>query len=59
MPLLAGLGGICGGRTSTPALGALISVAETDHVAVAYAAAYPSALICIVLACQALALIMA
>ena len=39
------LGSICGGMTSTPALGTLIRVAETDDVASAYAATYPIALV--------------
>ena len=42
------LGSITGGMTSTPALGALISVAGTDDVASAYAATYPVALVLIV-----------
>jgi len=46
------LGSICGGMTSTPALGTLIRVAKTDDVAAAYAATYPFALILIVLCCQ-------
>ena len=46
------LGSICGGMTSTPALGALISVAKTESVAVSYAATYPIALICVILASQ-------
>ena len=50
MPLLNNLGSITGGMTSTPALGTLISVAGTEDVASAYAATYPIALICIVLA---------
>ena len=37
LPLLANLGSITGGMTSTPALGTLISTAETDDVAGAYA----------------------
>jgi putative transport protein len=52
------LGSICGGMTSTPALGALIEVAGTDAVAAAYAATYPIALICVVLTCQFIALLM-
>lgn len=52
MPLLAGLGSITGGMTSTPALGTLISTAKTDDVASAYASTYPIALILIVLAGQ-------
>ena len=46
------LGSICGGMTSTPALGTLIRVTETDDVAAAYAATYPMALIFVVLCCQ-------
>ena len=46
------LGSICGGMTSTPALGTLIRVAQTDDVAAAYAATYPMALILVVLSCQ-------
>lgn len=52
MPFTA-LGAICGGMTSTPALGSLISVAGTDMIATAYAATYPIALVGIVLAAQA------
>ncbi len=50
--ILNSLGSICGGMTSTPALGTLISVTKTDNVAAAYAATYPIALILIVLASQ-------
>ena len=46
------LGSICGGMPSTPALGTLIRVAETDDVASAYAATYPIALVSVVLASQ-------
>ena len=46
------LGSICGGMTSTPALGTLIRVTKTDDVAAAYAATYPMALILVVLCCQ-------
>lgn len=52
LPLLNSLGSITGGMTSTPALGTLISTAETDDVASAYASTYPIALILIVLASQ-------
>ena len=52
MPLLNNLGSITGGMTSTPALGSLISTAETDDVAGAYASTYPIALVLIVLACN-------
>ena len=51
------LGSITGGMTSTPALGALISTAGTDDVASAYAATYPVALVCVVLASKLLLLI--
>ena len=46
------LGSICGGMTSTPALGTLIRVTETDDVASAYAATYPIALVMVVLVSQ-------
>ena len=52
LDVLNALGSICGGMTSTPALGSLIRVAGTDDVASAYAATYPFALVCVVLACQ-------
>ncbi|MBQ9485629.1 MAG: permease [Clostridia bacterium] len=47
--LLNNLGSITGGMTSTPALGTLIKVADTDDVAGAYAATYPVALVLVVL----------
>ncbi len=50
--ILSALGSICGGMTSTPALGTLMQVARTEAVAVAYAATYPLALIMVVLCCQ-------
>jgi putative transport protein len=49
------LGSICGGMTSTPALGALITAAGSEEVAASYAATYPFALVLVVLASQALA----
>lgn len=52
LSVLNALGSICGGMTSTPALGTLIRVAGTDDVASAYAATYPVALVMVVLACQ-------
>lgn len=52
MQLLNNLGSITGGMTSTPALGTLISVAQTDDVASAYAATYPIALVSVVLCAQ-------
>ncbi len=46
------LGSLCGGMTSTPALGILIAVAKTDAVAVSYAATYPIALVVVVIFSQ-------
>ncbi len=57
LDILNTLGSICGGMTSTPALGCLIRVAGTDDVASAYAATYPFALVCVVLACQFIGMI--
>lgn len=54
---LSTLGAVCGGMTSTPALGALISSVKTEDVAASYAATYPFALICMVLFSQILAII--
>lgn len=51
------LGSICGGMTSTPALGTLIEVAKSDSIAAAYAATYPVALVMVVLSSQCIALI--
>lgn len=50
--LFNNLGSICGGMTSTPALGTLISVTGTSEIATAYAATYPMALVLVVLAAQ-------
>ena len=52
LPLLSNLGAITGGMTSTPALGTLISTADTEDVASSYASTYPIALILIVLSCN-------
>lgn len=52
LSLLNNLGAITGGMTSTPALGALIKVGETDDVASSYAATYPVALVSVVLVSQ-------
>lgn len=43
--LLPALGGICGGMTSTPALGAITAKTDSQAPVVSYAAAYPVALI--------------
>ena len=56
--LLNNLGSLTGGMTSTPALGALISVAKTDQVGAAYAATYPIALISVVLSSQFMVILM-
>ncbi len=50
--VLSALGSICGGMTSTPALGTLMTVTKTEAVATAYAATYPLALIMVVLCCE-------
>jgi len=57
LDMLNTLGSICGGMTSTPALGTLISVTKTDAVTTSYAATYPVALIFVVLFCQFIALL--
>lgn len=54
---LTTLGSVCGGMTSTPALGALISLCESEDVTTSYAATYPFALICVVISSQVMALI--
>lgn len=55
--VLNALGSICGGMTSTPALGTLIAVTKTEALAISYAATYPLALIMVVLSCQFLPII--
>ena len=45
MNILQALGGICGGMTSTPALGALTARTPSQQPVVSYASAYPVALI--------------
>ena len=50
--VLRALGSICGGMTSTPALGTLMQVTQTEAVATAYAITYPLALVFVVLCCQ-------
>ena len=56
--LLNNLGSLTGGMTSTPALGTLITVAQTDQVGASYAATYPIALISVVLSSQFMVLLM-
>ena len=55
--LLNNLGSICGGMTSTPALGTLIQTAGTEKVAGAYASTYPIALVAVVIVSQVLIII--
>ncbi len=50
--VLNSLGSICGGMTSTPALGTLMTVTRSEAVAVSYASTYPVALIMVVLCCE-------
>ena len=57
MPMFNYLGSITGGMTSTPALGALIKVADSDDVASAYASTYPIALILVVITSQLIVLL--
>lgn len=52
------LGSVCGGMTSTPALGSLIELTQNDAVASAYAATYPIALAMVVLSAQFIALLL-
>lgn len=58
MHLLNNIGSICGGITSTPALGALIKVSGTNDIAAAYAATYPIALVLVVLCAQLMAILL-
>ena len=52
------LGLICGGMTSTPALGALVSSVRSQEPALAYAAIYPFSLIAVTVVAQAMALLL-
>ena len=52
LSILNAMGAICGGMTSTPALGTLIATSGTDDVTNAYAATYPMALAVIVVMIQ-------
>lgn len=49
LSILDNMGALCGGMTSTPALGTLIQVSGTDDVATSYASTYPIALVAVVL----------
>lgn len=57
MSIFNNLGSITGGMTSTPALGALIATAGTEDVASSYAATYPIALLCVVLAARIIVMV--
>ncbi len=57
LDVMSSLSAICGGMTSTPALGTLIEVAKNDDVAGGYAATYPVALVFVVLASQFISLL--
>lgn len=52
LSIVHSLGALCGGMTSTPALGALKQVIDTEDPAIAYAAAYPFALIFVAISAQ-------
>lgn len=54
MNVLECLGGICGGMTSTPALGAIASKTDSQAPVVSYATAYPVALILMTLGAKAI-----
>jgi putative transport protein len=54
MNLLQVIGGVCGGMTSTPALGTITAKVDSEIPVVSYAAAYPVALILLTVAAQAL-----
>lgn len=54
MNKLQALGGICGGMTSTPALGAITSRTDSQIPVVSYATAYPMALILMTIFAKAL-----
>jgi len=51
---LQALGGICGGMTSTPALGALSQKTDSQVPVISYATAYPVAMILMTVAAKAL-----
>lgn len=54
LSMLYSLGALCGGMTSTPGLGAVNQLADSEDPAIAYAAAYPFALILVAIASQVL-----
>lgn len=54
MNILEALGGICGGMTSTPALGAITAKVDSDVPVTSYATSYPVALILMTIVVQIL-----
>ncbi|MFA9557799.1 aspartate:alanine exchanger family transporter [Evansella sp. AB-rgal1] len=58
LSIIHSLGALCGGMTSTPGLGACNNLIDSDDAAIAYAAAYPFALIFVALSAQLLALVL-
>lgn len=54
LSIIHSLGALCGGMTSTPGLGAANQLIESEDPAIAYAAAYPFALIFVAIAAQLL-----
>jgi putative transport protein len=51
---LQALGGICGGMTSTPALGAITAKTDSQVPVISYVSAYPVALIVMILIAKVL-----
>ncbi|WP_456278774.1 aspartate:alanine exchanger family transporter [Bacillus sp. AK128] len=54
LSMIHALGALCGGMTSTPGLGAVNQLIESEDPAIAYAAAYPFALILVAVVSQLL-----
>lgn len=54
MKMIHTLGALCGGMTSTPGLGAVNNLVRSDEPTIAYAAAYPFALVLMAVAAQLL-----
>lgn len=54
LDLFSSLGAVCGGMTSTPALGAVTELTNRSEAVVAYTSVYPVALIFITVLCQIL-----
>ncbi|HAQ07159.1 MAG TPA: YidE/YbjL duplication [Bacillus bacterium] len=54
LSVIHALGSLCGGMTSTPGLGATNQLMDTEDASIAYAAAYPFALIFVAISSQVL-----